>query len=484
MNGSFSISNTTYRIESTPDGEQYLLAVDQDSSAEHCDTYFDEETQSLMDGYKSNPDSIKNILDSKEKERNGRSFVPFNLDNFSTLNEASTQQVNCYGLEIFNVLFLYSDLFETRRFPGDHDALVMYFNELVESINIVMTNSSQQLRARLVAIRRTDIDSDDPDADDAKDIVEHMLTVSREGEIAVMRHQYNADIVAHLSGNNYGGRAMRSWKIVTYGRTNAGFPEATNRGYGLAHEIGHVLNLEHNREEFSVFERIFLDGKAAYGTRGSSFRTVMSYGNSLERHPYYSHHYDGIYTFPDGELMGGPPFQMAAHYAYNHSGRVQASENILPTIKYVNAPFLSGSHTIVTAKEKIVFKPGFSTANNSTFIASISECLHHAPPSVNTNQRIKNVENIIADSEKKEGSIIYPNPSNGTLNINTKVFKGAENISVKIFDLQGQLVYEWNNIRENILHHSNFLGKDLYIIHIYTPTTRFIEKIYFKMTME
>ena len=132
-----------------------------------------------------------------------------------------------------------------------------------------------------------------------------------------------------------------------------------NWAYIVAHEIGHMLDLEHNREEFSWIERIFLDGKRAYGYRGSTYKTVMSYGSQTVT-PLYS---DYRYEFPDGNIAGDNDRAKARDYASGHLGRILKSAD--PSNLEVKNRTLLGTETATFIATSDVSTENFVTNSNS-----------------------------------------------------------------------------------------------------------------------
>lgn len=188
-----------------------------------------------------------------------------------------------------------------------------------------------------------------------------------------------------------GGRAARSPKMAVVIYNNF-------FSFTTAHEIGHLFDLEHNREEFSGAERTFLDGKKAYGYLktglGEDFRTVMSYGNPprlpfySDDDMYYNSHLRGNYYAEAADYIRANSGDVTNYVGVishnNHSGNILTGQiaNVygVNTVEMSNAILQPASRVAAHASQMVTLKPGFHVQNGAelalTFLLSI---LLHRP---------------------------------------------------------------------------------------------------------
>lgn len=81
------------------------------------------------------------------------------------------------------------------------------------------------------------------------------------------------------------------------------------------------------------------------------------------------------------------------------------------------------------------------------------------------------------DIVKSNGIKVYPNPSNGTINLNINDFTGK--INIQLFDIKGQVVYSDYNVDFSLEKTINFnkLSTGLYILKVSSDNLNYTEKI-------
>lgn len=211
-------------------------------------------------------------------------------------------------------------------FRNNQNAMNDFLELITESVNETYINSGTNVRARLVFSYQT---SDNEIGDKGSDLT-HFQGIggsggsgpfksdqSRYDEVFGFEDKYNIEVSILIVGYSDGGRASRGTRKAVASRD-----VAAKTNYTVAHEIGHIFDLEHDRGEFNELVAFFggLDRKKAYGFTGSKYRTVMSRGvvNPQIRLPQYS---DPDNIFPDGERSGRDNTR-ANRYINVHRGRI------------------------------------------------------------------------------------------------------------------------------------------------------------------
>ena len=315
--------------------------------------------------------------------------LPIN-ESDETSNTRLSSSSDCQTANTVSMIIAYTPEFaNTFSSTGRQDRINDFLSDVIRSVNQTYINSDLNVRVRLAFSYQTP-NSEFGNKDDDFDSFINVATCKglfcggekwREyDEIWNYRSEFNADVSILLVAARIGGRASRSLNMAIYGK------EGANWNYGVAHEIGHMLDLEHNREEYSWFERIFLDGKDAYGYRGDTYKTVMSYGWQT-REPLYS---DYRYDFPDGNIAGNNRAK-ARNYAAGHLGRILKKSD--PSSLTINQTLLgtetatfiatsdvttqnfvtnSGSRVHIEAPNSITLEPGTHLQNGSTALIRIA----------------------------------------------------------------------------------------------------------------
>lgn len=265
---------------------------------------------------------------------------------------------------------------------SDPDMLLLRANQIVEQMNDAMINGNIEIIFRLVhAYVLNENESMDPDLDGvAKDEDEDFMENPNDGvwdEIFDKRQQFQADISIIITNTPYGGRANRGFttkKFFFYGLS-----PTSNRLFsgGAAHEMGHLLDLDHHRASYSSIERIFLDGKKAYGyidTNDQSHRTIMVQAG--EPGVTFLRYSDPNINFPDGDPAVDSYAQARIRAAGSTSlSTIYVDENKLPETKYVNGIFDNNSFSYFVARDRIVIEPNTSFELGSSFVMEIKSCL-------------------------------------------------------------------------------------------------------------
>lgn len=248
---------------------------------------------------------------------------------------SSTNDENDTGLTVYRMILAYTPQFAaTFSEPNRQQKINDFLIGVEESINEVYINSGNNVRARLVfSYKTTDNETGNKD-DDLKDF--EWFHRVKYNEIFTYRNRYKADVLILLVAETYGGKASRTSNMGVYAKNGANYSLYTNgtpalrKNYGVAHEIGHMFDLEHNREEFlGTLEGWWkrkvngtswaLDNKKAYGYQGTTYKTVMSYGSQI-REPL---HADSGFTFPipDG-TAAGDSWSKARNFLNSHNSNV------------------------------------------------------------------------------------------------------------------------------------------------------------------
>ena len=382
-------------------------------------------------------------------------------------NRTAARRSTCGGVETFSMIIAYTPEF-AATFPvtDRQQEINTFLDGVVESVNESYRESDLDVRVRLAFSYQTP-DSEFGNKDDDFDAFSNVVRCTglfcggekwREyDEIWAYRNDFNADVAILLISQNVGGRADRSLNMGMYGRNGA-----DDRNYGVAHEIGHMFNLEHNREEFSWIERIFIGGKNAYGYRNADFRTVMSYGNDRDRVPLYS---DPDYDFPDGGQAGDKNAK-ARRYVRDNLGRVitkndytnynisnltiesdetlnQFARNNITTSNFT---VQTNSVVALQAENTVTFGPGTNIAAGSDVTVSIVDCataVFRSAQAANEpeGETIDELVQEVPEALENEVFSLYPNPvETGVLNL-TYHHEGEVVSFVKIYAMDGAEVY-------------------------------------------
>jgi hypothetical protein len=196
------------------------------------------------------------------------------------------------------------------------------------------------------------------------------------------------------------------------------------------------------------------DAKKAYGFRGTTYKTVMSYGDQ-SRYGIYS---DEGFSFPDGQIAGNSRAH-AKIYLENHISNVVKKTDLdnitLNSIEigntemvnvYANSSIVAsnykcknGSEVIFQSSGSITLNAGFETEAGADFAARIIDCdnstnFKSASLKTSDNSLTNSVENDLSSNNFD----IYPNPTDGLLTIVNNNFNHVE--SIQVFSNTGVLL--------------------------------------------
>lgn len=250
--------------------------------------------------------------------------------------------------------------------------------EIIESMNDAMANSNVGIVFRLVhSYLLNENESTNPNTDLAKDEDESFLRSRQDGvwdELWDKELQFQADIPVVITNTQYGGRAASDFlafqfqRFFFYGYSDALFER------GAAHEVGHIVDLEHHRASFSFWERVFLDSKSAYGFIGNNFKTIMV--QTTEPGIHFHRYSDPNHSFPDGQASGDDEAQARNHAANSQSRAINpALSDKLPLEKVVVGNYSDNSYSAFVAKQKIIIQPGTKFDLGTSFRMEIKQCL-------------------------------------------------------------------------------------------------------------
>lgn len=195
-----------------------------------------------------------------------------------------------------DVLVLYTTPVK-NSLGGDIQAQA-FAQQAIDSTNTAYLNSKIRQRIRLVAAQETLIA-------ETGTLSTELSTIRNDANIAALRNQVNADLVAMISNSadNCGiGYLMGSNQVS--GNANNAFTVTSRTcavgNLSFAHELGHNMGSQHNPENGSGPTYPFGFGHYVNG----SYRTVMSYvdpcPNGCTRRPYFSNPEVLFNGFPTG----------------------------------------------------------------------------------------------------------------------------------------------------------------------------------------
>lgn len=418
-------------------------------------------------------------------------MMNYNNLNLSSLNP-SFNPVYCNGLAIYRMIIAYTPEF-ANTFPLiNRQYLINRFIEnVVYKTNQTYIQSNTDVRVRLALSYMTDNEFGNKDSDAtafAKKEYEFLWSSRSDkyDEIFDLISQYYADVAILLVSYNDGGRAHPRSQTAIYSKLGAGL------NYGVAHEVGHMFNLEHNREEYNWFQKRIKDLKKAYGFRGwtGGKKSVMSYG-AQERVYLYS---DPGYQFPGSSQYAGNSKAKARNYLNSHIGNVirfpdhtnwnQSGRTIYynqmtsqfadVSITLENYTIQGGAEANYRAASYIELRAGTTINNGASVLFEIEDC--------ENTQVFK--KKIINDSIQNndlgydENLIVYPNPSNSTVNVSLEM-DTKKNYDLYLFDAMGKLKFKLSGtsiLIDKMIDLSEF-KQGMYFIRVVTDSIVYQKKI-------
>jgi len=248
------------------------------------------------------PDSLYEIIPKGEKQI----LIELNQELFpecaGDVKGDESKTVNTNNLvatdsgDRIDVLVLYTTPVK-NSLGGDIQAQA-FAQQAIDSTNTAYINSKIRQRIRLVAAQETSIA-------ETGTLSTELSTIRNDANIAALRNQVNADLVAMISNSadNCGiGYLMGSNQVS--GNANNAFTVTSRTcavgNLSFAHELGHNMGSQHNPENGSGPTYPFGFGHYVNG----SYRTVMSYvdpcPNGCTRRPYFSNPEVIFNGFPTG----------------------------------------------------------------------------------------------------------------------------------------------------------------------------------------
>lgn len=393
------------------------------------------------------------------------------------LENARTANSSCSGIKVYNVFIAYSQTMLQEKFQYNMGNLFIYLHDVIESVNETYINSGIPLRARLAAAYNAGYDAGtnfdrnfDRFVTPNDGHYDEIFTINGALEV-----QTNVFVLLINEGDGItAGRAHVNNKMVMYQHKGA-----DRRNYGIAHEIGHVLNLEHNREEYNWFQRLYYDGKKAYGKLGTNNRTVMAYEATKGEQPKVAY-YSGTpnVTFPNGESMTDQWSKNVDYLTANAEDIIYSAVTpSLSTTKTVNYNYPLGMYHVAIAKERVALAPGFKVGLGSNVIVTTRSCLHHEPY---FNARFSQNRTFVQNSEvelKEDAVVIAPNPVQDKLNIGCASSTAIVGLSISTMD--GKEVYASND--NNIIYKEldlSELNSGIYVLKVETKERTYVQRIF------
>ncbi|QTE21506.1 zinc-dependent metalloprotease [Polaribacter cellanae] len=366
----------------------------------------------------------------------------------SNVHSKNASLTSCNNIFTYRVILAYTPEV-ANIYSNNQNQINNYLESIINSVNQVYIASNLNVRARLVFSYQTDSEYVSFNKN-YNSFIHKFPYWSKYDDIFSYKSEYKADVtmlIISKTDNKVAGRANRNSNSAIYIHNGA----ASN--YGVAHEIGHLFDLDHNREEFSWWKRKIngfnwaLDNKKAYGFRGANYRTVMSYQNNFQTR--VSFHSDYSLIFPDNNPAGDNNYAKARNFLEGHISNViknNDSDNLILNNKNLKSDQTSSlfafsninisnyvtenfSRLITRAGKSVHLKPGFQAKSGSTFRAYIEGCSTTANKTSTNSKKTKeivlssdkekpdNKNNILSDEEFVK---LYPNPTNGIVKISSK----------------------------------------------------------------
>ncbi len=193
------------------------------------------------------------VLESKEQTHEECGTLPeFDSHGVKESFESSSNRVaynnSCGNLRVYNVMIGYSTTLLSNRFQWNRENLMIYLHSVIHSINDTYINSGLNVRARLAYAYEAGwdagVDHFDTDFDRFTKLGDGYYD---EAFGYALIYDIHASVLLTNASTGTPGRAHVDKRMTVYEFMNAGYPSALETGgYGVAHEIGHMLNLEHN----------------------------------------------------------------------------------------------------------------------------------------------------------------------------------------------------------------------------------------------
>ncbi|HAS47294.1 MAG TPA: hypothetical protein DCS93_42855 [Microscillaceae bacterium] len=400
----------------------------------------------------------------------------------------------CNGLYTYRLVIAYTPEF-AATFTGENQQgqINDFLVGVADNVNQVYINSGLNVRARLAfsyLIADSEFGNKDQD-------FSHFVSGShftRFSSIWGIKDFYRADATILLTSTNYGGRASERKNMGLYGKNGA-----AGTHFGVAHEIGHMFGLDHNREEYSWWVRKIngfgwaKDNKKAYGFRDHQHRTVMAY-NDHNLQARVGIHADQGLTFPSGN-PAGDNYARARNFLAGHLGNVidhfdhlnlRLNDQVIGTTEMASwyaIEDIETSNYVVTgparvnlrAAQQVVLKPGTNFMNGSEVNIAITPCaqagFRTTNSTVSNNKKSDIVKKQSIDTQLKQTIKVFPNPLAGKLNLEVSTKELQSKIDVTIYSSLGQLVYAstYTNVKsfKDVINLSS-LPNGIYFLNVKT----------------
>jgi peptidyl-Asp metalloendopeptidase len=379
------------------------------------------------------------------------------------------------GIRRIRVLLAYTDAAETGLNSIGITDMRLFLQNAITTTNQTFINSNVVHRVRLACGIRTFYN---PSAEaDGHDDAANRLKILNDGymdEIITYRDNTSADVCVVIINNaslcgsavQIGSNSANAYASVHW--------ECINTNNTLAHEIGHLHGCRHNPEADGA------NVPFAYGhgflNETDGWRTVMSYdcedGPCATRIANWSN--------PD-VLIGG----VATGTAGTHDNARVLDETSAAIAAYRTAPatvslglsssLVYRSYAEVIATSEVVMANDFFVelgCEYHVYVDPLAAATDYFP----FRTAAETTETDITREEKlNEPFTIFPNPSNGEINISSSV-KGSYDIIVT--DLSGKLIFQVQQINEpKIKLNLNRQPPGLLNVIITTPTRKYTKNI-------
>lgn len=422
-------------------------------------------------------------------------------------NAAARIATTCDGMVIYRLIIAYTPEFANSFPAANRQAAVNNFLVgVIDNVNETYERSGVNVRARLAFSYQTPDSESYSFTHNLRSFLfpEILGMYSKYDEIFAYKIIYGADASILLISDNHDGNnagsASEDLDMGIYHKSGA------IKNFGVAHEIGHMFGLEHNREEYSWWSRKIngvswaLDNKKAYGFRGIDYRTVMSYkNNNQKRVNFYADEND---VFPDGQ-PAGDSYAKAREFLSNHlnwvvgandpsdynvNNRQIASSQMVSlfaysTVQVGNFIVNSNARVHLKAQERITFGPGTVITTGSDLLAQVVPCRETAGfrvAAINPTNNPKLTMNFGSSDPitetKREELTVYPNPVSYGEDLQIEYNFSDEDVTFTLYNTDGVEIYRIQASHAKKITYNIKLPSGLYLAKIQTKKGNFLTK--------